>query len=97
MTGRRRPVIDGMRSSSHLGLHVGADWSVTCHVYPNRSPILAVRLGLTSFSLSPAGNAVTSDHIDFAYALIAAVNDYLMECERIRFDTGESSAGPLAA
>jgi hypothetical protein len=90
MTGRRGPSIDGVRSAAHLGLHVGADWSTACHVYPDRSPILTVRLGLTSVTFSPVSNAVTSDHVDFAYALIAAVNDYLVECERIRFASNDT-------
>ncbi|WP_041939706.1 MULTISPECIES: hypothetical protein [Frankia] len=93
MTGRRGPAIDGVRSATHLGLHVGADWSVTCHTYADRSPILTVRLGLASVTVSALSNAVTSDHVDFAYALIAAVNDYLVECERIRF-TSEDAADP---
>jgi hypothetical protein len=98
MTGRIRPAIDGLRSATHHSLHVGADWSVTCHTYPDRSPILAVRLGLTSVSLSAMSNAVTSDHVDFAYELIAAVNDYLVECERIRFDSDDAAdSGPRAA
>ncbi len=93
MTGRRAPAIDGVRSATHLSLHVGADWSVTCHTYTDRSPILTVRLGLTSVTVSPLSNAVTSDHVDFAYALIAAANDYLVECERIRF-ASEDGADP---
>ncbi|MCL9758991.1 hypothetical protein MXD95_006950 [Frankia sp. AiPa1] len=47
MNGRVRPAIDGLRSSTHFGLQVGADWSVNCHTYPHRSPILMLRLGLT--------------------------------------------------
>ncbi|EFC85957.1 hypothetical protein [Parafrankia sp. EUN1f] len=77
--------LDGPRSSTHLGLHVGADWSVRCHSYPDSAPILAVNLGRTTLSVSAAGSAVTSDQVDFAYALLAAVNDYLIECEQLRF------------
>ncbi|TCJ34094.1 hypothetical protein E0504_34780 [Parafrankia sp. BMG5.11] len=91
--------MDGLRSSTHLGLHVGADWSARCHTYPDKPPILAVTTGRTTLSLSAAGNAATSDQVDFAYTLLAAVNDYLIECERLRFtaqDAAEKS-GYLAA
>ncbi len=91
MNGRVRPALDGLRSSTHLGLQVGADWSVHCHTYTDRSPILTLRLGLTGITMSPASNAVTSDQIEFAYALIGAANDYLVECERIRFASDDTA------
>ncbi|MCK9921204.1 hypothetical protein MXD61_04685 [Frankia sp. AgPm24] len=91
MNGRVRPALDGLRSSALLGLQVGADWSVHCHTYPHRSPILTLRLGMMGMTISPALNAVTSDQIEFAYALIGAANDYLVECERIRFASDDAA------
>ncbi|ETA03996.1 hypothetical protein CcI6DRAFT_00520 [Frankia sp. CcI6] len=77
--------LERLSSSTHIGMHVGSGWSVRCHTYPDRPPILSVRAGETHLSLSVANDAVTSDHVEFAYTLLAAVNDYLIECERIRF------------
>lgn len=88
---------DQRRSSTHIGLHVGTDWQARCHTYPGRSPILFVDTGRTNLSICPAGNAVTSDHVEFAYALLAAVNDYLIECERIRFAVHDDPPEQLAA
>ncbi|WP_242424818.1 hypothetical protein [Frankia sp. EI5c] len=96
MSGRE---MDGLRSSTHLGLHVGSDWSTRCHTYPDKPPILSVHTGRTLLSVSAAGSAVTSDQVDFAYALLAAVNDYLIECERFRFAAQDAAElpGHLAA
>ncbi|WP_131764615.1 hypothetical protein [Candidatus Protofrankia californiensis] len=90
---------DGLRSSTHLGLHVGADWSVRCRISPDKPPILAVQVGRTLLSFLPAGTAVTADHVEFAYALLGAVNDYLVECERFRFTIQDAadSSGQFAA
>ncbi|AEH07661.1 MULTISPECIES: hypothetical protein [Protofrankia] len=85
---------DGLRSSTHLGLHVGADWSVRCRISPDKPPILTVHVGRTLLSFSPAGTAVPSDHVEFAYALLGAVNDYLVECERFRFAVQDAAELP---
>lgn len=70
-------------SFSTLSLHVGAGWYAVCHTYPHRPPILSVTAGPTTFSLSPAGDAVPADQLQFARALRDAVNTYLADCERI--------------
>jgi len=85
---------DGLRSSTHLGLHAGADSSARCHVYPDKPPILSVTLGRTNVSISSAGGAVTSDHVEFSYTLLAAVNDYLIECERLVFAAQDAADPP---
>jgi hypothetical protein len=84
---------DGLRSSTHLGLHAGADSSARCYTYPDKPPILSVTIGRTNVAISPAGSAVTSDHVEFTYTLLAAVNDYLIECERVLF-AGQDAAEP---
>lgn len=74
---------DGPRSSFHPGLHVGADWGLTCHAYPARSPILALDAGLTHLTITTVGNVPTADAVEFAWALVAAANDFLIETERL--------------
>ncbi len=85
---------DGPRSSTHVGLHVGADWSTTCHTYPDNRPILAVQVGQASVTVMAKGQgvAVTAGDVDFAWALVAAANDYLIEVERLYLTACEAEA-----
>jgi hypothetical protein len=85
---------DGPPSSTHLGLHVGADWSTDCHTYPDNRPILAVRVGQTSVTVIARGQGlnVTAGDVDFAWALVAAANDYLIEVERLYLAACEKEA-----
>jgi hypothetical protein len=76
-----------------LGLHVGADWSAYCHTYAQERPILNVRIGTMSLSLSAKGGAVTREHVEFGYALLAELNDYVIECERLLLDV-QDGGGP---
>ncbi|WP_239382287.1 MULTISPECIES: hypothetical protein [unclassified Frankia] len=85
---------DVLRSSTQLGLGVGADWLVRCHICPDKPPILTVDVGQARLSVSPAGTAVTADQVEFAYALLGAVNDYLVECERFRFAAQDAAELP---
>ncbi|MGF7238234.1 MAG: hypothetical protein ACQSGP_25215 [Frankia sp.] len=82
-----------------MSLHVGEDWSARClHFGDGARPILSVMVGQTHFSITAADEQMSTDHIDFAYVLLAAVNDYLIECERlIPLPEMETGAGPLAA
>ncbi|MCM3883904.1 hypothetical protein [Frankia sp. R82] len=73
-----------------MSLGVGGDWRVTCHTYPNRGPILAVDAGGMSLAVSAKHGVPDADHLDFAYALLAAPNDYLIACEAHRFDSEEA-------
>ncbi|WP_239406149.1 hypothetical protein [Frankia sp. Cj3] len=75
-----------VRSSWHVGVHVGSDWSARCYTYPDTRPILALDTGRVHLDISAAGGAVTTDHIEFAHALVQAANDYLIDCERILLD-----------
>ncbi|WP_322760556.1 hypothetical protein [Frankia sp. Cr2] len=82
MDGERVPV----RSGWHVGVHVGSEWSVRCHTYPDERPILSLDTPGGGLSVSAMGGTVTADHVDFAYALVKAANDYLIECERLLLD-----------
>ena len=77
-------------SYSSVGVTVGTDWLVTCHTYPDRRPILAVDAGDLHLTISAAPEAPTGDHIDFAYKLLAAVNEYLIACEIHQLDSEEA-------
>ncbi|KJE25399.1 hypothetical protein FF36_00011 [Frankia torreyi] len=81
------------RKPSYLsvGLSVGGDWRVTCHTYPDRGPILAVDAAGMSLVVSAKQSTPDANHLDFAYALLAAVNDYLIACETHRFDAEEAA------
>lgn len=74
-----------------MALGVGGDWRVACHTYANRGPILAVDAGGMSLAVSAKQGAPDAGHLDFAYALLAAVNDYLIACEAFRFDAEEAA------
>ncbi|ABW14686.1 conserved hypothetical protein [Parafrankia sp. EAN1pec] len=82
---------EGKRSYTTLGLHIGAEWSVLCHTYPDRAPILVVDAGRVSLSVSAMEQAPDARHADFAYKLLAAVNDYLIAYENYQFETQEAA------
>jgi hypothetical protein len=84
---------DGPASMMSLGLHVGADWSAHCHTYPRERPILDLRIGKMTLSLSAKGGAISKEHVDFGYALLAELNEYVIECERLLFDVHDGD-GP---
>ncbi|KJE21500.1 hypothetical protein FF36_04188 [Frankia torreyi] len=83
----------GERTPSYLsvGLSVGGDWRVTCHTYPDRGPILAVDAAGMSLVVSAKQDTPNTDQINFAYALLAGVNDYLNACETRQFEAEESA------
>ncbi|CUU53986.1 hypothetical protein Ga0074812_101488 [Parafrankia irregularis] len=84
------------QSYTTLGLLVGADWSVLCHTYPHRPPILVVDAGNVSMSIAARGDAPDAGHIDFAYKLLAAVNDYLIAYEKYQFESQEAADAAAA-
>ncbi|SBW21956.1 hypothetical protein FDG2_2178 [Candidatus Protofrankia californiensis] len=43
-------------SSLHLGLHVGGDWTVFCHRYPDRTPILGIDTGGVPHVVDPGSD-----------------------------------------
>ncbi|WP_322750192.1 MULTISPECIES: hypothetical protein [unclassified Frankia] len=75
-----------VRSGWHVGVHVGSEWSVRCFTYPDERPILALDTPGAHLAVSVKDCTVTADHVDFAYALVKAANDYLIECERLLLD-----------
>lgn len=78
-------------SYSSVGVTVGTDWLVSCHTYPDRRPILAVDAGDLHLTLSAAPEAPSGDHIDFAYKLLAAANEYLIACETHQLDAEDAA------
>nr|WP_128423216.1 hypothetical protein [Frankia sp. EI5c] len=72
-------------------MSVGTDWSVICHTYPDRAPILVVDAGRVSLSVSALEREPDARHADFAYKLLAAVNDYLIAYEKFQFESQEAA------
>ncbi len=87
--GERVPV----RSGWHVGVYVGSEWSVRCFTYPDERPILSLETPGGGLSVSAMGGTVTADHVDFAYALVKAANDYLIECEALRLPDNSEKFG----
>lgn len=99
MTGQqtRAGETDDAAGAGFVSLHVGDTWAARCLHYPDQVPILTVTNGALHLTVSAAGENVTPDHIDFGYALLAAVNDYLIECERLCPPEGTGLGEPIAA
>ena len=77
-------------SSSHGGsfgrtrLHVGTDWYVVCHTYPDTTPILNIDAGATGISVTPASRKlITAEAVAFARALARHAALFAADCERL--------------
>lgn len=82
---RDRPELRRL-GSSFVSLHLDADAASRCVTRAEgKAPILTLDAGQTHVSITAAGETVTRGHVEFAYTLLATVNDYLIECERIMF------------
>jgi hypothetical protein len=81
--------------SAFLSLHVGGDGAAECLRYDDGAPILSVRSGDAYVTVQTAGEQVDAGHVDFAYRLLSAVNEYLIECERfvLPAEGGEPAGG----
>jgi hypothetical protein len=56
-------------------------------------PVLELRQGMVSFSLSPL-SAVGSGHVEFSAGLLAAVREFHEECVRLAARDEHDQAGP---
>jgi hypothetical protein len=77
------------KSITSLGVYVSADTWVTCHRYPEQTPILVIDAGTTSLSISVKGRDATESAVKFARELAQQAQAFAAEVERLH---GESTA-----
>jgi hypothetical protein len=70
-------------SFSRLGLHVGADWHVTCSTYDDTTPIFDIDAGSSSVVISLRGRSVDQAGVEFARALADGARKFADEVERM--------------
>jgi hypothetical protein len=71
-------------SFGNARLHVGTDWYVVCHTYPDTTPILNIDAGATGVSVSIASRTlITAEAVAFARALARHAALFAAECERL--------------
>jgi hypothetical protein len=77
---------DAQRSHANMSVRAGEGASVTCHTYPDTTPILSVDLpGGTWLSISLADREarVCEQAVRFARALVGAAEQFAAEAERL--------------
>jgi hypothetical protein len=82
-------------SFGHLGVHVGADWRVTCSTYPARTPILDIDAGPVCVALSIRADGADERAVQFARALVAEAQRFAAEVERL-YTEQRQAAGQVA-
>ena len=70
-------------SFAHCGLYVSADTWVTCHQYPDQTPILSIQAGAAEFSVSIRDRTADGAAVEFARALVRSVQAFAAEVERL--------------
>ena len=70
-------------SFSSVGLYVGTDGWVKCHLYGDKTPILVIDAGDSSVTISPAGREASGAAVEFARALVGKVQEFAAEIERL--------------
>jgi hypothetical protein len=88
---------DDTTSAPQIGVLVGEDWQVTCHTYKYRTPILAIRTGSETISISARpGDDMPPAGVAFARELVRQAQRFAAECERLHAlhtqASGENSA-----
>lgn len=73
----------GGGSFTHLGVHVGADWTVRCCTYPDSAPILSISAASTSVSLLIAEGHTGAEAVKFARTLAREAERFAAEAERL--------------
>jgi hypothetical protein len=85
------------RSFSRFGVHVGTDWRVYCHGYPDAAPILDLDFGPTSIGLSIEGREVSDEAVRFAREFAREAQRFAAEVERVHAERQESKAAEGSA
>jgi hypothetical protein len=76
-------VSDKNESFSTTGLYVSAGTWVTCHRYPDKTPILSIQAGRSEFSISIKDRNADDAAVEFARALVCNVQSFAAEVERL--------------
>jgi hypothetical protein len=89
------------QSATQIGVLVGEDWQVTCHTYKWTTPILSVRTGSETISISARpGDDMPEAGVNFAHEMVRQAQRFAAECERLHAlntkASGENSAPDAA-
>ena len=88
-------------SFSHVSFHVGSDFTARCSTYPDHVPIVSLDAGDGCVSFTPAGQDATDEALEFARALLRAVQEFAGEIERMHaarvVESGDTEGGTVAA
>jgi hypothetical protein len=71
------------KSITALGVYASADTWVTCHHYPEQTPILVIDAGTTSLSISVKGRDASESAVEFARALARHAQEFAADVERL--------------
>jgi hypothetical protein len=74
---------DGDKSFSRIGFHVGADWRVYCHAYPDETPIFDIGAGASSVAISIRDRTADESAVEFARSLVREAEKFAAEVERM--------------
>jgi hypothetical protein len=85
--------VSGRESFGLVNLHAGAGASVDCYTYDHTTPILSVRAGRLTVSISIADRTVIPAHaVTFARELASQAAAFAAECERLHAGQPEAPA-----
>jgi hypothetical protein len=83
-------------SFSTFGVYVGDGWTVLCHHYPGKTPILSVDAGESALTVSIKGRNADQSAVDFARALLKQVQAFTADIERLQAEsTVSDSTAPV--
>lgn len=86
-------------SFASVGFHLGQDVRVSCATYPDSKPILSLDICGAWVSITLAGRQepITSEDLATAHELLAQVQKFVNECERMHAAQLDPSATDAAA
>ena len=70
------------KSFTTFALYTGADTLVTCHHYPDQTPILAINAGKATVTISVKGKDASDSAVTFARELAHHAQEFAAEVER---------------
>ncbi|MBN6050482.1 hypothetical protein JYK22_00940, partial [Nonomuraea sp. RK-328] len=86
-------------SFASVGFHLGQDVQVSCTIYPGSKPILSLDIcgAWVSITLAGSREPITSQDLATARELLAQVQKFVSECERMHAAQLAPSATDAAA
>jgi hypothetical protein len=70
-------------SFTRISFHVGSDWRVYCHTYPDTTPILDIGTGTMSVGISVRDRSADKAAVEFTRDLARQVGKFAAEVERM--------------